>query len=86
MTDFCIRIELIFSFRQYASGHGYFVNREFGGHGISHEMHMPPLVYHHKTRNCSKAEMVPGMAFTIEPILMMSSKFNYVEWDDKWTI
>jgi methionine aminopeptidase len=48
------------------------VNREFGGHGISHEMHMPPLIYHHKTQLSCKKEMLPGMAFTIEPILMMS--------------
>ena len=60
---------------EYANEHGYFVNREFGGHGISHDLHMPPLVYHYKTRNSCKEEMLPGMAFTIEPILMMHDKF-----------
>lgn len=30
--------------------------------------------------------MRPGMAFTIEPILMMSKNFKYVTWNDNWTI
>jgi methionyl aminopeptidase len=30
----------------YANEHGYFVNTEFGGHGIAHHLHMAPLVHH----------------------------------------
>jgi methionyl aminopeptidase len=26
------------------------------------------------------------MAFTIEPILMMSNRFQYVMWKDNWTV
>ena len=55
----------------YAESHGYFVNQEFGGHGIAHHLHMPPLVHHNKTNRVCREEMKPGMAFTIEPILMM---------------
>lgn len=62
----------------YAHGHGYAVNREFGGHGIAHELHLPPLVHHYRERHSSTAEMVPGMAFTIEPILMLSHKYGYI--------
>ena len=29
---------------EYARAHGYFVNQEFGGHGIAHHLHMAPLV------------------------------------------
>lgn len=61
----------------YAESHGYFVNEEFGGHGIAHDMHMPPLVHHNRASQASKAEMRPGMAFTIEPILMMRKNFFY---------
>jgi methionyl aminopeptidase len=32
----------------YAGGHGYHVNQEFGGHGIGPDLHMPPLVHHNK--------------------------------------
>ena len=59
--------------QDYADEKGYYVNREFGGHGIAHELHLAPLVYHYKTPECTKSEMKPGMAFTIEPILMLSN-------------
>ena len=63
---------------EYAEAHGYFVNEEFGGHGIAHHLHMPPLIHHYKNPEGCKEEMKPGMAFTIEPILMMSPKVPYV--------
>ena len=62
------------------------MNREFGGHGIAHELHLAPLVYHYKTKQSTDAEMLPGMAFTIEPILMLDSDYHYVQWQDGWTI
>jgi methionyl aminopeptidase len=37
----------------YAHAHGYYVNQEFGGHGIAHHLHMAPLVQHHKTPSAS---------------------------------
>ena len=65
---------------------GYSVNKEFGGHGIAHELHLSPLVYHYKTSQSTTACMEPGMAFTIEPILMLQDKYGYVQWEDGWTI
>lgn len=62
------------------------MNKEFGGHGIAHELHLSPLVYHYKTKQSTSAEMLPGMAFTIEPILMLNEDYSYVQWKDGWTI
>lgn len=62
----------------YAHAHGYAVNQEFGGHGIAHELHLPPLVHHYREKHGTKAEMKPGMAFTIEPILMLESRYGYI--------
>lgn len=62
---------------EYAKSKGYYVNQEFGGHGIAHELHMPPLVHHHKTLAQRRDEMLPGMAFTIEPIIMHHDRFRY---------
>ena len=39
---------------EYARSKGYYVNQEFGGHGIAHELHLPPLVHHYKTERNSK--------------------------------
>ena len=57
---------------------GYFVNEEFGGHGISDKMHMAPMIFHNKNLDYTKDIMMPGMTFTIEPILIMSGQFEYV--------
>lgn len=73
-TKFCEIGEII---QDYAEAHGYHANEEFGGHGIGPHLHMPPLVHMNRTATARKDEMKPGMAFTIEPILMMSSKFQY---------
>ena len=62
----------------YAHGHGYTVNEEFGGHGIGQELHMSPLVHHDKNPKASRTEMRPGMAFTIEPILHLQPGVQYV--------
>jgi methionyl aminopeptidase len=44
---------------------------------------MKPLIYHH--RNQEPGIMLPGMTFTIEPVLCQkSSKGRY--WPDGWTI
>ena len=70
----------------YARGHGFTVNQEFGGHGIAHELHLPPYVQHYASPDASRAEMKPGMAFTIEPILMLSNRYRYIQWQDGWTV
>ena len=70
----------------YAQGHGYKVNEEFGGHGIGQELHMAPLVHHQKTPAACTAEMRPGMAFTIEPILHIQPSVHYRHFDDGWTV
>lgn len=62
-------------FREYTEAHGYAVNEDFGGHGIAHEMHMAPMIYHHKSKHYTKEVMKPNMAFTIEPILMMNNHY-----------
>ena len=59
---------------EFAHSKGYTVNREFGGHGVGHELHLAPLVHHYKTNDQRSEEMLPGMAFTIEPILMIYLK------------
>ena len=70
----------------YAHGHGYTVNEEFGGHGIGQDLHMAPLVHHQRTPMACQAEMKPGMAFTIEPILHIQPSVQYAQFEDGWTV
>lgn len=52
----------------YASRNRFGVVREYGGHGIGKKFHEPPDVLHYGTKGTG-AELVPGMTFTIEPMI-----------------
>eukprot|EP00397_Hematodinium_sp_SG-2012_P046524 GEMP01052600.1.p1 GENE.GEMP01052600.1~~GEMP01052600.1.p1 ORF type:complete len:248 (+),score=69.61 GEMP01052600.1:37-780(+) len=66
-----------------AASYGYGVVREFTGHYIGRELHMPPNVYH--VRNDHQVTLKPGMTFTIEPVLTEGSPEITGPWDDGWT-
>ena len=51
-----------------AEGNGFSVVREYCGHGIGREFHEEPQVLHYG-RPGTGLELVPGMAFTIEPMI-----------------
>lgn len=58
--------------------------REYVGHGIGTEMHQPPEVLHHATRDRG-LRLRPGMALAIEPMITSGSSANAVL-DDGWTV
>jgi len=65
-----------------ANDQGFSVCAFFAGHGIAREFHQSPLINH--VRNHDPYVMVPGMIFTIEPVLMENSA-DIEFWDDGWT-
>ncbi|MEV5324364.1 type I methionyl aminopeptidase [Nonomuraea fastidiosa] len=67
----------------YAKRFGYGVVRDFTGHGIGTTFHSGLMVPHYDDPNL-KVEMVPGMTFTIEPMLTLGT-IEYEIWPDKWT-
>jgi methionyl aminopeptidase len=69
--------------QQVADAYGYSTVQKYLGHGIGEVFHCPPFVKHF--RNQDKLELVPGMIFTIEPMLVEGSGECY-EWDDQWTV
>ena len=58
--------------------------REFCGHGIGQKFHEEPQVLHYG-RPGTLEELVPGMVFTIEPMIN-SGKREIREAGDGWTI
>ncbi len=52
----------------YAEHHGYSIVREFCGHGVGRKFHEEPQVLHYG-RPGTLEELVPGMIFTIEPMI-----------------
>ena len=57
---------------------------DFGGHGIGSAMHQPPDIMNFRTRGRS-AKIKPGMAFCIEPMLVIGAA-DYALLEDDWTV
>jgi methionyl aminopeptidase len=69
--------------QQHAEGQGYGVVRAFVGHGIGRAFHGDPQVYHYDNPS-ARQELVPGMTFTIEPMITIGD-WHHEMWDDGWT-
>lgn len=70
--------------QRHAEGAGFSVVREFCGHGIGRNFHEEPQVLHYG-RAGSGVELLPGMIFTIEPMIN-AGKAPISELSDGWTI
>ena len=64
---------------------GYSVVREIGGHGVGLQFHEEPWVSYVSERG-TEMLMVPGMMFTIEPMVNMGKPDVFVDADDDWTV
>ena len=69
----------------YAKQNGYSVVREVGGHGVGLEFHEEPFVSY-VTEKGTEMLMVPGMVFTIEPMVNMGKEDIYIDDDNGWTV
>jgi methionyl aminopeptidase len=68
----------------YARRFGYGVVREFTGHGIGTSFHSGLIIPHYDEPRFDD-EILPGMTFTIEPMLNLGTH-EWVMWDDGWTV
>jgi len=68
----------------YAEAKGYFVVRQYTGHGIGREMHEEPLIPNYGTPNTGPL-LKKGMTFAIEPMLNIGTWETKVD-DDDWTV
>jgi methionyl aminopeptidase len=68
----------------FAEGQGFSVVREFCGHGIGRKFHEEPQVLHYG-RPGTLEELVPGMVFTVEPMINAGRR-EIRELGDGWTI
>ena len=70
---------------EHAKAHGYSVVREIGGHGVGFEFHEDPWVSY-TSEEGSGVIMVPGMMFTIEPMVNMGDAGIWTDEEDGWTV
>ena len=69
----------------HARANGYSVVEDIGGHGVGLEFHEDPFVSY-VTPKGSEMLLVPGMMFTIEPMINEGSPDFFVDEDNDWTV
>ncbi len=69
----------------HVKAHGYSVVREIGGHGVGLEFHEDPWVGYIGKRGTGML-LVPGMMFTIEPMVNMGKPDVYTDGGDNWAV
>lgn len=69
--------------QSYAEENGCSVVREFVGHGVGLEFHEPPQILHYGKKG-QGLKLLPGMVFTIEPMINIGKRFLHIL-DNEWT-
>lgn len=70
---------------EHAKKNGFSVVREVGGHGVGFAMHEDPFVSY-VSKKGTEMIMVPGMVFTIEPMVNMGTCRIRIDRQNGWTI
>lgn len=70
---------------KHAKENGYTIVREFIGHGVGKKFHDLPDV-HHVGKKGTGMLLVPGMTFTIEPMVNMGKRYVKVDPKNGWTV
>ena len=69
----------------YCYDNGYTIVREIGGHGVGLEFHEDPWVGYH-SRKGTEMILVPGMIFTIEPMVNMGKEDIVTDKSNGWEV
>ncbi len=67
----------------YALSKGCSVVNQFVGHGVGIEFHEGPQIPHHRNQN--QLLLLPGMTFTIEPMINAGAREAVIDPQDRWT-
>ena len=77
--------DIAWAINTHARENGYSVVEDIGGHGIGLEFHEEPFVSY-VTPKGSEMVLVPGMMFTIEPMINEGSPDFFIDEDNGWTV
>ena len=65
---------------------GFSVVREYVGHGLGQVFHQPPNIPHYPDRKSRQQRLLPGMCFTVEPMINAGTRFTSLDKQDGWTV
>ncbi len=70
---------------RHAKNNGFTVVKEIGGHGVGLSMHEDPYVCHVGSLGAGML-LLPGMIFTVEPMINQGRSRFYIDAHDGWTV
>ena len=70
---------------KHAHKNGFSVVRDLCGHGVGNAFHEEPDILHYGKKGTGML-LVPGMVFTIEPMINMGDWQVFVDEEDGWTV
>ena len=85
LKPYCHLGDIGYYINRHARENGFHVVRDIGGHGVGLEMHEDPYVCH-IGRLGHGILLVPGMIFTIEPMINETSGDFFMDEEDGWGI
>ena len=74
-----------YAIQQHAEKNNFSVVRDLCGHGVGLEFHEKPDIPHFGKKGTGML-LVPGMVFTIEPMINMGTWRVFINADDDWTV
>ena len=69
-----------------AEQYGFSVVRDYVGHGLGLEFHQPPNVPHYPDPRFERIQLIPGLCFTIEPMINVGKFMGVGDPFDNWTV
>ena len=70
--------------QQYVESHGFYVTREYTGHGVGRQMHEGPQVPNYGSGR-NGLPLRPGMTIALEPMVLVGTSDTRVL-SDQWTV
>ena len=86
ISPFSSVYEIGAAIESFAQQHGFGIVEQYQGHGLGRKFHQPPGVPHYRMKEASRDVLVPGVCFTIEPMLNLGSKETKPPEADGWTV
>ncbi len=85
VKPYCFVGDIGYQIAKHAHKYGFSVVRDLCGHGVGNEFHEEPDILHYGKKGHGML-LVPGMVFTIEPMINMGDWRVFVDEEDNWTV
>ena len=76
--------DISYAIEEHATKNGFFIPREFAGHGIGNHLHEDPFVFNYGFKNTGPI-LLEGMCLAIEPMIMEGGEDVKIL-EDGWTV